>query len=151
MENEKTISILNDLLTITNDRLEGYEKVEGKIWEMNHDLQNSYEQMTTQTKIMKNDLHNLITQSGGEAKDSGSISGAIHRTWIDIKNSVLVASLEKSTLQNVLFGEEAAIQAYQEAMDSGDLRGEAYQLVRDQLASIKDSCREFKGKLENMA
>lgn len=35
MENQKTVAVLNDLLHITNDRLEGFEKVEGKIWEMN--------------------------------------------------------------------------------------------------------------------
>jgi hypothetical protein len=62
MDNQKIISILNDLLHIANDRLEGFEKVEGKIWEMNHDLQDFYEHMTSQSKIMKNQLINLISE-----------------------------------------------------------------------------------------
>ena len=44
MENSKTISVLNDLI---NDRLEGYEKVEGKVWEKSHKLQDKYEHFTS--------------------------------------------------------------------------------------------------------
>ncbi len=148
MEN-KEINVLNDLLHITNDRLAGYEKVEGKIWEMNHDLQDDYEHMTSQSKIMKNELINLIIEKGGKYDDSTSVSGAFHRAWIDIKNSFLVNGLETSTLQNVLFGENAAIQAYQEALDSDDLDQNSKEIVSEQLKKIKDSSHEFKAKLEN--
>jgi len=64
MENSKTISVLNDLLHIINDRLEGFEKVEGKVWENNHKLQDQYEHITSQTKIMKNEIIDLITHRG---------------------------------------------------------------------------------------
>lgn len=148
MENQKTIEVLNDLLHISNDRLEGFEKVEGKIWEMNHDLQDDYEHMTSQTKIFKNELMNLITERGGKPDDSASVAGTVHRAWIDIKNSVLLSSLESSTLENVLFGENAAIQAYQEALDSGELDEASKEIVSEQLKKIKDSSHEFKGKLE---
>ncbi|WP_312766266.1 PA2169 family four-helix-bundle protein [Epilithonimonas sp.] len=148
MENQKTIEVLNDLLHISNDRLEGFEKVEGKIWEMNHDLQDDYEHMTSQTKVFKNELINLIIERGGKPDDSASVAGTIHRAWIDIKNSVLLSSLEASTLENVLFGENAAIQAYQEALDSGELDEASKEIVSEQLKKIKDSSHEFKGKLE---
>ncbi len=55
-------------------------------------------------------------------------AGAIHRTWIDIKNS-FVADKDKSTLQNVVFGEDAAIKAYQKALDSGDLSQESSRTI----------------------
>jgi len=149
MKNEKKISVLNDLLKITNDRLEGYEKVEGKVWEMNHSLQNDYEHMTSRTKMMKNQIIDLITERGGEANDSTSISGSLHRAWIDIKNSVLINNLQESTLENVIFGENAAIQSYQEALDSGDLDTESSEIISEQLKDIKDYCHQFKGILEN--
>lgn len=149
MENEKTISVLNDLLKITNDRLEGYEKVEGKIWEMNHSLQDDYEHMTSRTKMMKNQIIDLITEKGGDASDTTSISGNIHRVWIDIKNSVLIKNLQESTLESVLFGEEAAIQAYQNALDSGELDAMSSEIVSEQLKDIKDYYYHFQGILEN--
>lgn len=149
MENHKTVAVLNDLLNITNDRLEGYEKVEGKVWEMNHDLQDDYEHMTSQTKIFRNELIDLINQRGGMPDDTTSLSGTLHRTWIDIKNAFTVSGLETSTLENVLFGENAAIQAYQEALDSGELDETSKQTVSEQLKKIKDACHEFKGILDN--
>lgn len=149
MENSKTISVLNDLLHIINDRLEGFEKVEGKVWEKNHKLQDQYEHITSQSKIM-NQIINLITARGGDANDSASLSGSLHRAWIDIKNSFVVGHLEESTLQNVIFGENAAIQAYQEALDSNDLDPESSEVVSEQLKKIKDSCHEFKGISNNI-
>ena len=150
MENSKTISVLNDLLHIINDRLEGFEKVEGKVWEKNHDLKNQYEHITTQSKIMKNEIIDLITKRTGNPNDSASISGSLHRVWIDIKNSFTVSGLEVSTLQDVIFGENASIQAYQEALDSGNLDTESTEVVAEQLKKIKDSCHEFKGVADNI-
>lgn len=150
MENSKTISILNNLLHIINDRLEGFEKVEGKVWETNHDLQDNYEHITSQCKIMKNEILDLISERGGKPEDSASLSGGLHRTWIDIKNSFLVGSLETSTLQNVIFGENAAIQAYQEAIDSEYLDASSCAIISEQLKNIKDSLNAFKGIADNM-
>jgi len=149
MENSNTVSVLNDLLHIINDRLEGFEKVEGKVWEKNHKLQDQYEHITSQSKIMKNEIINLITRRGGDANDSSSLSGSLHRAWIDIKNSFIVGHLEESTLQNVIFGENAAIQAYQEALDSNDLDKESSEVVAEQLKKIKDSLHEFTGISDN--
>lgn len=79
MDNQE-ISVLNDLLHITNDRKEGFEKVEGKVWEMYPDVKDEYEHMISQSKIMKNELINLITEKQGTPEDSTSMAGAVHRT-----------------------------------------------------------------------
>lgn len=150
MENSKTISVLNDLLHIINDRLEGFEKVEGKVWEKSHKLQDEYEHITSQCKIMRNEIINLIKARGGDVNDSASVSGSLHRAWIDVKNTFTFSTLEESTLENVIFGENAAIQSYQEALDSDDLDLESTEVISEQLKNIKDTCREFKGIYDNM-
>ncbi|WP_228448900.1 hypothetical protein [Chryseobacterium mulctrae] len=33
MHNERTVATLNDLLNITNDRIQGFAKVEDKVWD----------------------------------------------------------------------------------------------------------------------
>ncbi|MDR4892196.1 MULTISPECIES: PA2169 family four-helix-bundle protein [unclassified Chryseobacterium] len=144
MDNQKEISVLNDLLHITNDRMEGFEKVEGKVWEMYPDVKDEYDHMISQSKIMKNELINLITEKQGNPENSTSIAGAIHRTWIDIKNSFTMGNLVESTLGNVVFGEKAAIEAYQNAMDSGDLSEKGIKTVSEQLRKLKDSYQQFK-------
>lgn len=142
MNNENTVSVLNDLLNITNDRIEGFSKVEDKVWDNHSALKADYDQMVSQSQTMKNDLIRLITEKGGEADNTTSTAGAIHRAWIDVKNS-LVGDKAESTLENVVFGEKAAIDAYQDALDSGDLCPESTRIVSDHLHHLKSSYAKF--------
>ncbi|GAB0157574.1 hypothetical protein CHRYSEOSP005_28530 [Chryseobacterium sp. Alg-005] len=142
MKNEQTIAVLNDLLHITNDRIEGFEKVEGKIWERYPDVKNEYDHMISQSKIMKNELIDLITEINGKPQDSPSIAGTLHRTWIDIKNSFLSANVE-STLENVVFGERAAIDTYEEALKNGNLSGRSLEVITSHLKNLKESYHQF--------
>ena len=41
--NSKTVSTLNDLLNITNDRIKGFSKVEDKVWDTYSPLKNDYD------------------------------------------------------------------------------------------------------------
>lgn len=144
MENsKKTVSVLNDLLHITNDRIQGFESVEGKVWESYSDLKGEYDKMISQSKIMKNEIINLITERGGSPSDSGSVEGSLHRAWINIKNSLPVTNNDQETLQNVVFGEKHAIAAYEEALKSGDLCPESSSVIADQLHSLRTSYHQF--------
>ncbi|MBW7674147.1 PA2169 family four-helix-bundle protein [Chryseobacterium chendengshani] len=142
MDNKKTVATLNDLLNITNDRIQGFSKVEEKVWDNYSFLKNDYDQMVRESQIMKTDLITLITEKGGEADDTSTTAGAIHRTWIDLKNS-FTGDHTESTLENVVFGEKAAINSYQEALQSGDLCSESTFVVADQLEQLKSSYSKF--------
>jgi len=144
MNNEKTTDILNDLLNITNDRIAGFETVEGKVWESYSDLKGEYDHMISESKIMKNELINLIQDKGGKADDSATTAGALHRTWIDLKNSFTGGKNEKSTLENVVYGEKNAVEAYEKALSSGDLCSESTKLLSNQLRQLRDSYTKFK-------
>ncbi|MCU7614081.1 PA2169 family four-helix-bundle protein [Chryseobacterium sp. GMJ5] len=148
MNNEKTVSVLNDLLNITNDRIEGFSKVEDKVWDTYSGLKSDYDQMVSQSQQMKSELISLINENGGEADNTTSTAGAIHRAWIDVKNS-FTGNKEESTLENVVFGENAAIDAYQNALDSGDLSADCSRVVQDQLHHLKSSYAKFEN-LENI-
>lgn len=142
MDNTKTVSVLNDLLNITNDRIDGFSKVEDKVWDHYPALRNDYDQMVSQSLTMKNELSDLITERGGTPDNSGSAAGAIHRAWIDVKNSFAGNNAE-ATLGNVVYGENAAINAYQSALDSGDLCPESSRVVLGQLHHLKASHDKF--------
>ena len=143
MDNEKTISVLNDLLNITNDRIAGFAKVADKVWDNYSDLRPAYDNMVAESWDMKQDLVDLITAKGGNPDDTTSVSGAFHRAWIDLKNT-FASDKEESTLENVVFGEKAAIDAYQDALDSGDLCPESTAVVSSQLQQLKSSYAQFK-------
>lgn len=142
-----TVSTLNDLLQITNDRIEGFNKVEDKVWEKYPNLKSDYTHMVDQSQNMKLELKRLISERSGDADDSTTVAGELHRTWIDVKNAFSGDNAE-STLENVTFGESAAIEAYEKALDSGDLCPESSRVVQDQLHSLKSSYEKFRN-LEN--
>lgn len=148
MKNESTVSVLNDLLNITNDRIEGFSKVEEKVWTTHSALKADYDQMVSQSQVMKTELINLIREHGGNPDNTTSTAGALHRAWIDIKNS-FSADKAESTLENVVFGEKAAINAYEKALDSDDLLPETQKVISDQLHQLKSSYRKFEN-LEKM-
>jgi uncharacterized protein (TIGR02284 family) len=143
MNNENAVSVMNDLLHITNDRIEGFARVEGKVWEMYSELKPQYDHMITEAKIFKNELINLITERNGTPDDSASTAGAIHRAWIDIRNAIPGKNREKATLENVPFGEKTAVEAYEAALSSGDLDEECRKTIDDQLYKLRQSYETF--------
>ncbi|WP_313503471.1 ferritin-like domain-containing protein [Kaistella carnis] len=145
--NNPIVSTLNDLLQITNDRIEGFNKVEDKVWEKYPNLKSDYTNMVDQSQKMRLELKSLISERNGDADDSTTVAGGLHRTWIDVKNAFSSDNAE-STLENVTFGENAAIEAYQKALDSGDLCPESSRVIQDQLHSLKASYEKFRN-LEN--
>ena len=142
MNNNKTISVLNDLLNITNDRIAGFAKVADKVWDSYSELRPSYDEMVAESWNMKQDLIDLITSKGGEPDNTKSFTGAFHRAWIDVKNT-LSSDKDESTLENVIFGEKAALKAYQGALDSEDLCTESAALIASQLQKLQSSYAKF--------
>ncbi|MCW3170823.1 PA2169 family four-helix-bundle protein [Chryseobacterium sp. 09-1422] len=149
LDYKKTVATLNDLLKITNDRIQGFSKVEEKVWDHYLHLKNNYEEMIRESQTMKSDLLGLITNRGGIADDTSTTAGALNRTWIDLKNSFSGDNSE-ATLENVMFGEKAAIRSYQAALDSGDLCSESTFLVASQLEKLKSSYNKFSSLERNL-
>lgn len=143
MNNDKTISVLNDLLKITNDRIAGFAKVADKVWDNYGNLRPAYDNMVAEAWEMKEELIGLINSKGGSPDNETSVSGAFHRAWIDIKNT-FVSDKAESTLENVVFGEKAAIDAFQNALNSGELCRESEALVGKQLQQLSVSYTKFK-------
>lgn len=142
MENTKTVATLNDLLNITNDRIKGFTKVEDKVWDSYPALKLDYDQMVRESKVMRADLIDLINERGGEVDDTSTIAGALHRGWIDVKNSFSGDHAE-STIQNVIFGEKAAINSYQEALQNGNLCPQSTIVVANQHMQLQASYQKF--------
>lgn len=142
MPNEQTISVLNDLLNITNDRIEGFSKVEDKVWETRSNLKGDYDEMVNRSQQMKSELISLINAKGGQADNSTSTAGAIHRPWIDVKNSFSSDKAE-STFENVVFGDRSAIEAYEDSLESGELCPQSTKVVSDQLHHLRSSYTKF--------
>ena len=76
----------------------------------------------------------LVQTLGGDPEDSGSISGAMHRGWINIK-SVVTGRDEAAILNECERGEDVAKESYKQAMEM-ELPGYIREVVENQYQGV---------------
>jgi uncharacterized protein (TIGR02284 family) len=137
--NEKTIEVLNDLIRINNDRIEGYEKAVRETNENDVDLRNIFNRMAQESRGYARELTDQVQRFGGEPAAGTTASGKIYRTWMDIKSAFSRAE-RKSVLEECEYGEDAAQKAYEKALDpDNNLPIEVRTLVQEEKDSLRNS------------
>lgn len=132
---EKTIGVLNELTEINNDRVAGFEKALADINDENVDLKAIFQEYSAQSRKFSQELTALAASNGGEIETGNSVAGTLHRAWIDVK-SLFGGSDRESILNEAERGEDAIKKAYQQALTSGELTGEAADKVSAQASDI---------------
>ena len=79
---------------------------------------------------------------GGEAKESGSASGAIHRGWVSLR-AALTKKDDLAVLEEAERGEDSALKAYREA-SSSNLPIDVAAVVRTQLEGTQRNHDQIK-------
>jgi uncharacterized protein (TIGR02284 family) len=118
MKNEKSIDVLNSLITINNDRIEGYETAADATEE--HDLKSLFARFISTSQKCKQELVTEVRNLGGEASEGTKVSGKFFRAWMDVK-AALTGKDRKAILNSCEFGEDQALDTYDNAID-GDLK-----------------------------
>jgi len=137
--NERAVEVLNDLIRINNDRMEGYEKAVRETNETDVDLRNIFNRMAQESRNYTQELTDKVRRLGGEPASGTTASGKIYRTWMDIKSGVS-RSERKSVLEECEFGEDAAQKAYEKALaPDNDLTPDVRTLVQEEKTSLKSS------------
>ena len=138
--NEDLIEVLNDLIRINNDRVEGYEKAITETKDIDTDLQSLFRRMADQSRQNKTELVQEVQKKGGGADtNSTTNSGKIYRAWMSVK-ATFAGKDRKSVLAACEFGEDAAQKAYKEALESeATMDVDIRQLIVKQQASLKES------------
>lgn len=135
---ESTIETMNDLVKINYDRVKGYEKASEELKSTDVDLHTMFLKMASDSKEHIARLKERVLALGGEPDNDSSISGDIHRTWMDIKN-VFTGHDRTSILESCEFGEDAILKAYKEALEDDDLDAASRTLISDQRNELKGS------------
>lgn len=156
MENkfEETNEILNDLVEINNDRIEGYEKAIEDLEKDKASYAPLFEELIAQSEKFKVTLSQRILQQSGEveADDETTNSGKLYRFWMDLKTTFTGKSA-KSVLQLCEFGEDAAQKAYKEALESdATMDPDVRNLISSQKAELKtahDRIKQLRDQQKN--
>lgn len=138
--NEELVEVLNDLVRINNDRIEGYEKAMSETKDIDADLRTLFRRMADQSRQAKAELIQEIGKKGGGADtNSTTNSGKIYRAWMSVK-ATFSGKDRKSVLAACEFGEDAAQKAYNEALESEETMDvDVRQLITKQKASLRES------------
>jgi uncharacterized protein (TIGR02284 family) len=135
---EKTADVLNDLIEINNDRAAGFGKAATDLDDANIDLKATFDQLAQQSRTYVTELAAAVGRNNGDAETGTSVSGSLHRAWIDVK-ALFGGSDRKSILEECERGEDAIKKAYQNALVETDLDPEARQLLQSQQQGINAS------------
>jgi uncharacterized protein (TIGR02284 family) len=129
-----TTGVINDLVEINNDRVAGFEKAIADINDENIDLKALFEGYADQSRKNALELATLIN-SADEVETGNSVSGTLHRAWIDVK-SLFGGSDRASILSEAERGEDAIKKAYSDALSDGELSTSAVSTVSSQAQGI---------------
>jgi len=144
---DELIEVLNDLVKINNDRIEGYHKAQEEIKTKDADLYGIFGRFADNSSQYATELKQHINELGGKS-DSGTTGlGKIYRAWMDIKTT-FTGKDRTGVLELCEYGEDAAQKAYNDALSSdADMDPETRQLITHQKSRLKeehDMVRQFR-------
>lgn len=136
-KNEDIVKVLNGLVEINNDRIEGYQRASEETKEA--DLKSLFSSMADQSRTLRQELAEEVVRLGGTPKEGTTNSGKLYRIWMDVK-AALATNDRKAVLSNCEFGEDAAQDAYNSALKDDDFQKTFdVALVRRQRDELKQS------------
>ena len=136
MELEKQAEVLNDLVLINNDRVEGYRKAMEELKDEDNDLKLLFQKNVEQSRKYHTELVEVLARLGKSIETGTKTSGKIYRAWMDVK-AFFGGSDRKVVLDNCEDGEDHALRAYEEALSSDDLTPDQRNLLIRQQAELK--------------
>jgi len=131
MEKEKTIEVLNTLITINNDRIEGYETAAKETEEQ--DLKTLFAMFSSTSEKCKRELVAEVTKLGGTPSEGTKTTGKFFRVWMDVK-AALSGKDRKAILNSCEYGEDVAKDTYEKALknDTENLSAEQQTMIKAQ-------------------
>ena len=113
MDNDQVISTINDLIETSKDGEEGFRTCAQDMEDQQ--VASMLKDRAQDCERAASELQGLVRSWGGEPADSGSVSGRLHRHWIDAKSAILGKDLE-TILNECERGEDVAVSSYRDAL-----------------------------------
>lgn len=137
--NKELIQVLNDLIRINHDRTEGYHKAVEELKPTDIDLKTMFTNMANTSVQYANALSAEVRNLGGTPAVDSTQSGKLYRVWMDIRSGISARD-RKSVLALCEFGEDAALKAYNLALESdAEMPAAIRQMIVEQKSSIQSS------------
>ncbi|HET8574315.1 MAG TPA: PA2169 family four-helix-bundle protein [Edaphocola sp.] len=140
---DNTIETLQDLMKINNDRIRGYKKASENLQQGQEHLKTLFKDLEEQSAANNVQIRDELEKLGGDLEASTTTGGKLFRTWMDLKDAFGVDSAG-SVLESCERGEDAAKNAYQSALSSGNLTDSITNVIKQQSAKQLEAHNKIK-------
>jgi|SRR5579884_1842013 len=137
---EEIITCLNDLIESCRDAEKGFRSASEHI--VNEDLKLYFRRCSYQRAQFASELQAEVRQLGANPGDGGSISGAFHRGWMNLRAAVTGG--DEAILSECEWGEDAALRNYERVLKQ-NLPPTVLPTVKHQYTQIKDALHHLRG------
>ena len=131
----EAISAVNDLIQTCKDGEQGFKTAAEAV--RDPEFQQLFLRYSQERHEFARELQDAVRLAGGDPETSGSVSGALHRGWIDFKAAV--TSDDRSVIGAAESGEDSAVKAYRDALARDDLPADVRALVERQYLRVKEA------------
>ena len=131
--NDDVISTVNGLIETCKDGQEGFKQAAEGV--ESSQLKTAFYEFGQQRAQFVGELQGLVRELGGDPENAGTLAGALHRGWINIK-SVVTGKDDAAILNEAERGEDVAKNAYKEALEQ-NLPANIASVVQNQYSAIQ--------------
>ena len=146
MKPDQVISTLNSLIELNRDGQSGFKEAAEKI-EAPQVKQFCFEQSRSRAQFV-GELQPLEHSLGSEPDNTGSVAGALHRGWIDLKSAL--GGGDQAILAAIETGEDHAVNEYKKAL-AETLPAHVHAIVERQFQSVKQAHDKVKSMRDKLA
>ena len=145
MKPDQVIGTLNSLIELNRDGQSGFKEAAEKI-EAPQVKQFCFEQSRSRAQFV-GELQPLVHSLGSEPDNTGSVAGALHRGWIDLKSAL--GGGDQAILAAIETGEDHAVNEYKKAL-AETLPAHVHAIVERQFQSVKQAHDKVKAMREKL-
>ena len=137
MDTNAIVEVLNDLIRINNDRIEGYKRAIDEADVADVDLKSMFASFISHSEKHKRELSVAIAPYFEQPEEGTTTAGKLYRMWMDMK-ATFSGDTRQTVLESGEFGEDAAMRAYDEAIGKFELLPvNIIEVISTQKAEIK--------------
>ncbi|MBO3100143.1 ferritin-like domain-containing protein [Gelidibacter pelagius] len=138
---------LNDLLEKNYDAEEGFKKASENAKHVG--LKSYFSNKAKERYNFGHELKSELKSFGQEPDKGGSVTGAAHRTWMEVK-SWFSTDDDEAMLEEAIRGEKASVDEYKDVLKETALPGSTQELLQRQKNAIEHGLVNIK-RLEDLS
>lgn len=132
---DNVISTLNDLIQTSRDGEEGFKQCAENA--SDPQLKGIFRECAQSCAEGARELQQAVQRLGGNPETGGSMVGAMHRGWVDVKGAI-TGKDDEAILNEAERGEDAAVESYRNALDS-DLPSDVRTMIERQFEGVQQN------------